>query len=87
MALWLLAKGSRGIPRLLNVMAHKSLMLAYGQGDYQVRTSHVAKAIADTEESSRIGRLLALRWHLMWPLLGGTSAGIFIALKGMGSAL
>ena len=84
LGLWLLAKGSRGIPRLLNVMAHKALMLAYGQGSYKVRSRHVAQAIVDTEESSRLGRLLALRWHLLWPVLGGTSAGIFIALKGMG---
>ncbi len=85
MALWLLAKGSRGIPRLLNVMAHKSLMLAYGMGEYTVRTRHVAKAIIDTEESSRLGRLLSLRWHLLWPLLGGTSAGVFLMLKSAGS--
>ncbi len=86
-ALWLLAKGSRGIPRLLNVMAHKSLMLAYGAGDYCVDSKHVAKAIVDTEESSRLGRLLALRWHLLWPILGGTSAGLLIAFKGAGGWL
>ncbi|MGH1371212.1 MAG: ExeA family protein [Cellvibrionaceae bacterium] len=84
MALWLLAKGSGGIPRLLNVMAHKSLMLAYGLGDCTVRTRHVAKAIMDTEESSRLGRLLSLRWHLLWPVLGGTSAGVFLMLKSAG---
>ncbi len=84
LALWLLAKGSRGIPRLLNVMAHKSLMLTYGLGEYKVRTHHVARAIMDTEESSRLGRLLSLRWHLLWPLLGGHTAGVFLMLKGAG---
>jgi len=86
-ALWLLAKGSGGIPRLLNVMAHKSLMLAYGAGAHCVDSKHVAKAIIDTEESSRLGRILALRWHLLWPILGGTSAGLVIAFKGAGGWL
>lgn len=82
LALWLLAKGSRGIPRLLNVMAHKSLLLAYGCGDYCVGTRYVARAIADTEGSSRWGRFLALRWHLLWPVIGGTTAGLFVVFGG-----
>ncbi|BFM16973.1 AAA family ATPase [Maricurvus nonylphenolicus] len=80
LAMWMIAKASRGIPRLINVMSHKALLVAYGRGEKTVSTFHAAKAIADTEESSRLGKLLALRWHLMWPAVGGLSAMLMIAL-------
>lgn len=60
-ALRLLHKGSRGIPRLINILAHKALLLAYGKGSYQVSWFHIRSAIADTEGASGwIGDLL--RW-------------------------
>lgn len=40
---------SGGIPRLVNIVAHKSLMLAYGEGRQQVDTRHVRAAANDTE--------------------------------------
>lgn len=39
---------SGGIPRLVNVVAHKALMLAYGEGRQQVRAHHVRVAARDT---------------------------------------
>jgi MSHA biogenesis protein MshM len=80
LAMWMIARASRGIPRLINVISHKALLVAYGRGEKTVSTYHVAKAIADTEESSRLGKLLALRWHLIWPAVGGASAMLMIAL-------
>ena len=44
-------KGSRGIPRLINVLAHKSLMLAYGRGQYVVKPDAVRLAVNDTEDA------------------------------------
>lgn len=44
-----LVQGSGGIPRLLNILAHKALMVAFGEGARQVRVSHVQRAVADTE--------------------------------------
>ena len=81
LGLWLLARGSRGVPRLLNVMAHKALLVAFGRGEFRVGSAHVARAIIDTEESSRLGRLLAWRWHLLWPLLGGSSAALILLFQ------
>ena len=49
-ALQELAGASRGIPRLVNILAHKSLLVAYGRGDTKVDQSHVCRAIADTED-------------------------------------
>ncbi|MBF0172395.1 MAG: AAA family ATPase [Magnetococcales bacterium] len=44
-----LHRRSGGIPRLINILAHKSLMAAFGKGVLQVEVAHVAAAIADTE--------------------------------------
>ncbi|MDP3669838.1 MAG: AAA family ATPase [Telluria sp.] len=43
-----LYSASGGIPRLVNILAHKALMLSYGQGKHQVTRRHVADAAADT---------------------------------------
>lgn len=48
-AVSLLVKASRGIPRLVNVLCHKALMLCYGQGDSMVRGKHMHAAIRDTD--------------------------------------
>ena len=45
----LLYRWSRGTPRLVNVLAHKSLLLAYGEGRTRVSRRHVALAGRDTE--------------------------------------
>jgi len=39
---------SGGIPRLVNIMAHKSLMLSYGEGKQEVSRRHVSRAAGDT---------------------------------------
>ncbi len=50
-ALSLLYKGSGGIPRLINVLAHKSLLLGYGKGVRRIGKSEVKLAIDDTEDA------------------------------------
>lgn len=45
---------SRGIPRLVNILAHKSLMLAYGQGAREISAQHLQAAIADTEDADMV---------------------------------
>lgn len=79
-AAWLVAKASGGIPRLMNVIAHKALMTAYGKKSLMVRSSHVAKAIVDTDESTKLGKLLSMRWHLLWPAVGGLAALVLIVM-------
>lgn len=44
-----IAKVSQGIPRLVNILCHKMLMLSYGQGQYQITKKHLAIAAQDTE--------------------------------------
>lgn len=59
-ALKLITRASGGIPRLLNILAHKSLLAAWGRGDDQVGRRHVLQAIDDTESAARPGVLA--RW-------------------------
>lgn len=42
------ARFSRGVPRLVNVLANKCLMLAYGENVHRVNVHHVRLAAADT---------------------------------------
>ena len=44
---------SGGVPRLINIMAHKAMLLAYGEGVQEVMPAHVRKAALDTPTSSR----------------------------------
>lgn len=46
-------RGSKGIPRLINILAHKALMVAFGKGDHALTDKHVELAIADTESAQQ----------------------------------
>ena len=70
-----LYRASGGIPRLVNILAHKALMLCYGQGRQQVTAAHVAGAAADT---------LAAKGRA-WPWLAAVST--FGALAAMAAGL
>lgn len=52
-ALSLLFEASGGIPRVVNILCHKALMVAFGRGDREVDRDHMLKAIDDTEGVSR----------------------------------
>lgn len=42
-----------GTPRLVNIVAHKALMLAYGEGRQRVTFKHIGLAASDTPETRR----------------------------------
>jgi len=44
----LIAQFSSGVPRLVNVLAHKCLILAFGENAHRVTSAHVRLAAADT---------------------------------------
>ena len=48
-ALKLLQKGSCGVPRLINVLAHKAMLVAFGRGDTVIDPVSVRNAIADSD--------------------------------------
>ncbi|WP_076591649.1 ExeA family protein [Herminiimonas arsenitoxidans] len=72
-AIRVLHTASSGIPRLVNILAHKALMLAFGEGRQQVHVPHIRAAAKDTEAA----RSSLRPWIL---LLAG---GLLIALVGV----
>ena len=48
---------SRGVPRLINIIANKAMMLAYGEGGRKVRWHHVREAVRDTPAAAMTARL------------------------------
>ena len=54
-ALRILYRASGGTPRLANILAHKALLVVFGEGRRSVFPKHVRKAAADTEGARRIG--------------------------------
>lgn len=63
-----LFSASRGVPRLVNILAHKSLMLSYGEGKQQVSRKHMALAARDT-----LARKPGL-WPWLWRWARGRAA-------------
>ncbi|CAN5894835.1 AAA family ATPase [soil metagenome] len=57
-ALAVLRLSSGGVPRMVNVLAHKALMLSFGEGRQQVVAMHVVLAARDTLAVQRFGL-----WH------------------------
>lgn len=53
-AVFVLHHAAGGIPRLINIIAHKSLIAAYGRGHQCISAWHVARAVCDTPESRPI---------------------------------
>lgn len=49
---------SKGVPRLVNILAHKALLATYGKGKYQVGLSEVFAAAADTKSIEPIWKKL-----------------------------
>ena len=54
-ALRALHRASSGTPRLINILAHKALMAAYGKGRRTVGARHVRMAQQDTEGARKVG--------------------------------
>ena len=69
---------SGGVPRLVNILAHKALMLCYGQGRQQVERAHVLAAARDTLATSR---------RAPWAVLAGALAAVLAVAAGVAWAL
>jgi MSHA biogenesis protein MshM len=60
-AMDVLHRASRGVPRLINVLAHKALMVAYGKGFYSIDARHVEIAVKDTEIRTPVPRAESIK--------------------------
>lgn len=65
-----IARASGGVPRLINVLAHKCLMLAYGENVHRVSVAHVRLAVADTPGIVK----QTPWWRRLWPWSTKSSA-------------
>jgi MSHA biogenesis protein MshM len=79
-AVWLLSYYSRGIPRLINVLAHKALLLAYGAGLQRAGWRQLVLAALDTEDVQQPVR----RW--LWVTALGLSLLLLVSWPGGGLA-
>ncbi|MBL7004962.1 MAG: AAA family ATPase [Gammaproteobacteria bacterium] len=71
-ALHLLFTKTKGVPRLINILASKSLLSAFSQGDFYIQQTHVKAAIEDSDfvkdktiAESNIGVLVAVFLSLL----------------------
>ncbi|MCX7121094.1 MAG: AAA family ATPase [Gammaproteobacteria bacterium] len=69
-ALWYLFHKSQGVPRLINIFCHKSLMSAYGRGKHKVSLRDIMQACKDTESTPTHSNL-------------AVTIGLFIAAAGI----
>lgn len=53
-AIDLIHESSRGIPRLINILAHKAMMVAFGTGEHTLTDRHITSAIEDTESAQNL---------------------------------
>jgi MSHA biogenesis protein MshM len=81
-ALDILHHASGGTPRLVNVLAHKSLLVAYGEGKQEVAVRHVQAAAKDTP-AAQVGAGPRGWWRAAAvALLGlGLALGAWVALR------
>ncbi|MEO1767308.1 ExeA family protein [Thiobacter aerophilum] len=80
-ALALLHRASGGTPRLINVLAHKALMLVFGEGRRRVEARHVVLAARDTPAARPVRVEPGWLWSVAAGLGLGLLAGAWVALR------
>lgn len=75
LALWMLERKTKRVPRLVNILAHKAMLSALGKGKHRVGALDVVMAANDTASlrKRRGAKLFAL---VLTALIGGSIAGI-----------
>ncbi len=81
-ALDYLHHASGGIPRLINILCHKAMLVAYGEGEMLIKLKHIRLAAKDTIETQGIHRPMFDFW---FPSFGrwifGSLGIIFVAVS------
>lgn len=85
-ALRRLHRASGGIPRLVNVLAHKALLLAYGRGLREVSEAEVALAVRDTDGAQAPTRAGWGRMAAWLAVAGAAAAAAVLAWRSTGGA-
>ncbi len=71
-AMKLIARTSEGLTRRINILADKSLLAAFADGEHQVTAKHARAAVRDSEFAT--SRRLPAKWWLLGRRAGGGSA-------------
>ncbi|MGZ8270094.1 MAG: ExeA family protein [Methylophilus sp.] len=75
-SLRLLYRHSSGVPRLVNILAHKALLAAYGKGKREVGLREMKAAVLDTEASVSAQHHWSARLFKFWLNLSVASASV-----------
>jgi MSHA biogenesis protein MshM len=76
----LLYKASQGLPRLLNILCHKALLVAYGKGQNHIDHNAIKKAIKDTESTQESNTRMLKHFKEIAIWSGITALGVVIVL-------
>ena len=64
---------TQGVPRLINLLCNKALMLAYASGEFTVQTRHIKMAVADS-----VHREKKMSWKFWASMAGIAGMGAFL---------
>lgn len=70
---------SAGVPRLVNILAHKALLAAYGKGQREVTLADMQAAVLDTQASVSAQHRWSAPFFKLWLALSSASAVLFLA--------
>ncbi len=80
-------RASNGIPRLVNILSHKSLMAAFGEGARVLAERHVRMAVTDTESTQGVRSVKAKILKYLTALVPAAVVGLIplinLALSGV----
>lgn len=68
-ALKRLHKASNGVPRVINLLAHKALMVGYGKGIKRIDRQMIAAAVKDTVEQTAVHRYVSQPYLLEFSMV------------------
>ena len=77
----MLHKSSRGIPRVVNILSHKAMLVAYGRGNNQIDHAIMRVAVKDTDATIK-HRLFTWFKYTTYILIGSTILAAAILLLG-----
>ncbi len=69
-----LHRASHGVPRLINILAHKALMAGFGEGARYITDRYMKLAIQDTESARARSMTARRRWLRLGALLAALAA-------------
>jgi MSHA biogenesis protein MshM len=73
-----MTRASRGVPRLINILSHKAMLAAFGQGAKHIDKEHIRMAVSDSEQASASRSFFGWRFTLALSLFAVFSGGLVL---------